>query len=81
MALLRCELRGAERTGQLPNDTKAAKRAFGRLEGVNDPSHISPISRFLAGGVGGVVSQCVSAFSDEGKISILINLAGFLYTR
>ncbi|CAZ85743.1 unnamed protein product [Tuber melanosporum] len=36
---------------------EAAKRALSRLEGTNDASNISPISRFLAGGIGGVVSQ------------------------
>ncbi|KAG0642060.1 mitochondrial carrier domain-containing protein [Tuber brumale] len=36
---------------------EAAKRTFSRLEGANDASNISPISRFLAGGIGGVVSQ------------------------
>jgi hypothetical protein len=29
------------------------------LEGVEDVSQISPVSRFVAGGVGGVVSQLV----------------------
>lgn len=38
---------------------KAAKRTLARLEGVEDASQISPMARFLAGGVGGVVSQCV----------------------
>ncbi|KAK6345980.1 hypothetical protein TWF730_010316 [Orbilia blumenaviensis] len=36
---------------------EAAKRLFARLEGSDDPKHISGGSRFLAGGVGGVVSQ------------------------
>ncbi|EGX47144.1 hypothetical protein AOL_s00097g190 [Orbilia oligospora ATCC 24927] len=36
---------------------EAAKRLFARLEGADDPKHISGGSRFLAGGVGGVVSQ------------------------
>jgi hypothetical protein len=38
---------------------QAAKRAMACLEGVEDVSQISPLSRFVAGGVGGVVSQYV----------------------
>ncbi|KAK6352775.1 hypothetical protein TWF696_004777 [Orbilia brochopaga] len=36
---------------------EAAKRVLARLEGKDDPKQISSVSRFLAGGVGGVVSQ------------------------
>lgn len=36
---------------------EAAKRALARLEGADDVKNISPIARFMAGGVGGVVSQ------------------------
>ncbi|EWC47967.1 hypothetical protein DRE_02849 [Drechslerella stenobrocha 248] len=39
---------------------EAAKRLFARLEGKDDPKQISSVSRFLAGGVGGVVSQLAS---------------------
>jgi solute carrier family 25 phosphate transporter 23/24/25/41 len=37
---------------------EAAKRAFAQLEG-SDPKHLHPTTQFLAGGIGGVVSQCV----------------------
>ncbi|KIV93454.1 hypothetical protein PV10_04667 [Exophiala mesophila] len=37
---------------------EAAKRAFADFEG-SDPKHLHPTSQFLAGGIGGVVSQCV----------------------
>ena len=53
----------SELTRRLPNMSKAAKRALSRLEGTDDASNISPISRFLAGGIGGVVSQYASAIS------------------
>ncbi|KAF3915253.1 Mitoferrin [Dactylellina cionopaga] len=36
---------------------EAAKRLFARMEGKDDPKQISGVSRFFAGGVGGVVSQ------------------------
>jgi len=36
---------------------EAAKRALARAEGHDDPNRISSLSRFLAGGIGGVVSQ------------------------
>ncbi|KAL7271075.1 hypothetical protein RUND412_006192 [Rhizina undulata] len=36
---------------------EAAKRTLAKLEGANDVNQISPLSRFLAGGIGGVVSQ------------------------
>ncbi|EPS40204.1 hypothetical protein H072_5976 [Dactylellina haptotyla CBS 200.50] len=36
---------------------EAAKRVFARMEGKDDPKQISAVSRFFAGGVGGVVSQ------------------------
>lgn len=38
---------------------EASKRALAQLEGHNDPKNLHPASQFLAGGVGGVVSQCV----------------------
>lgn len=38
---------------------EASKRALSRVEGHNDPKQLHPASQFLAGGVGGVVSQCV----------------------
>lgn len=37
---------------------EAAKRAFANLEGT-DPKHLHATAQFLAGGFGGVVSQCV----------------------
>ncbi|KAI5806724.1 mitochondrial carrier domain-containing protein, partial [Peziza echinospora] len=36
---------------------EAAKRALARFEGAEDVRDISPMARFLAGGIGGVVSQ------------------------
>lgn len=38
---------------------EAAKRALCQLEGHGDPQNINPISKFVAGGAGGVVSQFV----------------------
>ena len=38
---------------------EASKRAFAKIEGHDDPKHLHPASQFLAGGLGGVVSQCV----------------------
>lgn len=38
---------------------EASKRAFAQFEGHNDPKNIHPTAQFLAGGIGGVVSQCV----------------------
>ncbi len=40
-------------------DYQASKRLLAKLEGAEDVSQISPLSRFLAGGIGGVVSQFV----------------------
>lgn len=37
---------------------EAAKRSFAKLEGT-DPKHLHATAQFLAGGIGGVVSQCV----------------------
>ncbi|KAK7905908.1 hypothetical protein LTR67_000632 [Exophiala xenobiotica] len=37
---------------------EAAKRFFARMDG-SDTKHLHPTSQFLAGGIGGVVSQCV----------------------
>jgi solute carrier family 25 phosphate transporter 23/24/25/41 len=36
---------------------EAAKRVFAHVEGHEDPTRIKPISKFLAGGFGGVISQ------------------------
>ncbi|KAL9105290.1 MAG: hypothetical protein Q9227_009505 [Pyrenula ochraceoflavens] len=38
---------------------EASKRALAKIEGHNDPRHLHSWSQFLAGGIGGVVSQCV----------------------
>jgi hypothetical protein len=65
---------------QLSDNVKAAKRALGRLEGVGDPSNLSPISRFLAGGIGGVVSQCVCIDLDGGELFLIDNI-DFPYIR
>ncbi|EXJ78756.1 hypothetical protein A1O1_09158 [Capronia coronata CBS 617.96] len=37
---------------------EAAKRALAKFEG-SDPKHLRPTSQFLAGGFGGVISQCL----------------------
>lgn len=42
---------------------EAAKRALCQLEGHGDPQNINPISKFVAGGAGGVVSQFVFPFA------------------
>ncbi|KAI9787167.1 MAG: hypothetical protein M1839_003402 [Geoglossum umbratile] len=36
---------------------EAAKRAFAKLEGHDDPKQISNVSKYVAGGVGGLISQ------------------------
>ena len=36
---------------------EAAKRALAQLEGHGDPKNINPYSKFVAGGIGGMVSQ------------------------
>jgi solute carrier family 25 phosphate transporter 23/24/25/41 len=36
---------------------EAAKRALAELEGHGDPKKINPYSKFVAGGIGGMVSQ------------------------
>ena len=36
---------------------EAAKRALAQLEGHGDPQNINPYSKFVAGGVGGLISQ------------------------
>jgi len=42
---------------------EAAKRALAQLEGHNDPQKINPYSKFVAGGIGGMVSQYVTFFA------------------
>lgn len=42
---------------------EASKRAFARIEG-SDPRHLHPTSQFMAGGMGGVISQCVVYVSN-----------------
>ncbi|KAK2742904.1 hypothetical protein FQN57_005034 [Myotisia sp. PD_48] len=37
---------------------EASKRMFASIEGHHDPKHLLPVSQFLAGGIGGMVSQC-----------------------
>lgn len=49
---------------------EASKRALARLEGHEDPKHLHPASQFLAGGVGGVVSQCVVYPLDTLKLYV-----------
>jgi solute carrier family 25 phosphate transporter 23/24/25/41 len=38
---------------------EAAKRVLAHLEGHEDPKKINPYSKFVAGGFGGVMAQCV----------------------
>jgi solute carrier family 25 (mitochondrial phosphate transporter), member 23/24/25/41 len=38
---------------------EASKRALANFEGHGDPKHLHPASQFLAGGVGGVMSQSI----------------------
>lgn len=49
---------------------EASKRALAKLEGHHDPKHLHPASQFLAGGVGGVVSQCVVYPLDTLKLYV-----------
>lgn len=49
---------------------EASKRALARIEGHNDPKHLHPASQFLAGGFGGVVSQCVVYPLDTLKLYV-----------
>ncbi|EAS34940.3 calcium dependent mitochondrial carrier protein [Coccidioides immitis RS] len=37
---------------------EASRRMFAGLEGHHDPKQLLPVSQFLAGGIGGMVSQC-----------------------
>jgi len=41
-----------------------AKRVLAHMEGHNDPQNINPYSKFVAGGVGGLISQLVSISLD-----------------
>ncbi|TGZ77404.1 mitochondrial carrier [Ascodesmis nigricans] len=53
---------------------EAAKRTLARLEGVEDTAHISQVSRFIAGGVGGVVSQFAIYPIDTLKFRVQCNM-------
>lgn len=48
---------------------EAAKRALAEFEG-SDPKHLHPTSQFLAGGFGGVISQCVVYPLDTLKLYV-----------
>lgn len=50
---------------------EAAKRFFANLEG-GDPKHLHPTAQFLAGGFGGVVSQCVVYPLDTLKLYVVL---------
>lgn len=41
----------------LADPFKASKRVFAKLEGHNDPDRIQSWSKFVCGGVGGMISQ------------------------
>lgn len=49
---------------------EAAKRTLARLEGHNDSKNLRPTSQFLAGGVGGVASQCLVYPLDTLKLCV-----------
>ena len=49
---------------------EASKRALAKFEGHNDPKNLHPTSQFLAGGAGGVVSQCVVYPLDTLKLYV-----------
>lgn len=49
---------------------EAAKRTLARLEGHNDTKNLRPISQFMAGGVGGLVSQCIVYPLDTLKLYV-----------
>ena len=48
---------------------EAAKRAFARIDG-SDPKHLHPTAQFMAGGIGGVVSQCIVYPLDTLKLYV-----------
>ena len=49
---------------------EAAKRALAQLEGHSDPQKINPYSKFVAGGIGGMVSQYVTFFDANSVANI-----------
>ena len=59
-------------------EIKAAKKAMAHLEGADDVTKISSFSRFVAGGIGGVVSQSVFPDGWCGPQAYLIR-PGFPY--
>lgn len=48
---------------------EAAKKAFARIDG-SDPKHLHPTAQFMAGGIGGVVSQCIVYPLDTLKLYV-----------
>lgn len=54
---------------------EAAKKAFARIDG-SDPKHLHPTAQFMAGGIGGVVSQCIVYPLDTLKLYVT-----FLFER
>lgn len=48
---------------------EAAKRAFAKIDG-SDPKHLHPTAQFMAGGIGGVVSQCIVYPLDTLKLYV-----------
>lgn len=52
---------------------EGAKRALAHIEGHGDPGNINGLSQFVAGGLGGMVSQYVSSSNPifQTKVSIL----------
>lgn len=55
---------------------EAAKRFFANLEGT-DPQHLHASAQFLAGGFGGVVSQCVVYPIDTLKLYVRLGYRSF----
>ena len=52
---------------------EAAKRTLARIDG-SDPRHLGNTSQFIAGGFGGVISQCVVYPLDTLKLCVALAL-------
>lgn len=52
---------------------EAAKKAFAKIDG-SDPKHLHPTAQFMAGGIGGVVSQCIVYPLDTLKLYVCRSL-------
>ncbi|EPE25762.1 Mitochondrial carrier [Glarea lozoyensis ATCC 20868] len=62
---------------------EAAKRALAQLEGHGDPQNINPYSKFVAGGVGGLVSQmqCETVAGGLRGNALIIETAKRMYKQ